>query len=236
MPFRSNHGKGETRLLSSRWECLLEGILVIFTFVYHIFPMFFRDKMFLITHPIYSTLVFIASFGFVEALTFCYLWKWCKGDQKSESEDNQRKARDKYEDMPKQIAIFAGCFCISHLVCVLFGAALTVYVEETATWALLATALIAIPNLCVLGVDLEPWYRVIICGKHSNQVEQLLYFQCVGVAVGSWASAVVIPLDWDRDWQMWPIPCIIGCLSGYCVAVIYHCVLIFRTNKGSKVF
>lgn len=27
---------------------------------------------------------------------------------------------------------------------------------------------------------------------------------------GSWAGCIVIPLDWDRPWQAWPIPNVVG--------------------------
>ena len=211
-----------------------EFLLVGFTVVYHVLPMLIWDEMFLISQPIYSTLLFSSIFGIVELVTFCYIWKLCKGELKSETDEIARKPLDTSSDWFKRIAVFVGCFFVSHVICILFGAALTKYVQETATWSLLVASIIAIPNVCVFGSNLEPWYRVIICGKFSNQIEQFLYFQALGVVVGSWASAAVIPLDWDRDWQVWPIPCVMGCLLGYVGAVVCHCVITFKSMKGTK--
>ena len=36
----------------------------------------------------------------------------------------------------------------------------------------------------------------------------------VGTAVGAWLGAIPIPLDWDRDWQQWPITIIAGMYGG----------------------
>ncbi|PSN45698.1 hypothetical protein C0J52_11949 [Blattella germanica] len=32
---------------------------------------------------------------------------------------------------------------------------------------------------------------------------------------GAWLGAFVIPLDWDRPWQEWPIPCSTGAMLGF---------------------
>lgn len=34
------------------------------------------------------------------------------------------------------------------------------------------------------------------------------------IVIGAWSSCVVIPLDWDRDWQAWPIPVVVGAYVG----------------------
>ncbi|KAL6946617.1 hypothetical protein ACO0RG_000775 [Hanseniaspora osmophila] len=36
----------------------------------------------------------------------------------------------------------------------------------------------------------------------------------IAIMFGCWLSCIVIPLDWDRDWQEWPIPLVIGAYSG----------------------
>ena len=207
---------------------LPQTILIILTVSYFLLPLIFCNETTLISRPISTTLFFVVLFGILESIVFCYVWDWCKITQ---NHDNEKIYRFK---LIRGIGIFAACFSASHIVCVLFGAALTQYVQETATWALLVTCFVAIPNLCVFGSDLEPWYRVIICGKFTDHLEQFLYFQCLGVIIGSWASAVVIPLDWDRDWQVWPIPCIFGCVCGYVLALLIHCIVVVRDLKRIK--
>ena len=38
-----------------------------------------------------------------------------------------------------------------------------------------------------------------------------------GLQVGAWLGAVPIPLDWDRDWQKWPVTIVIGSYLGWAV-------------------
>ena len=39
----------------------------------------------------------------------------------------------------------------------------------------------------------------------------------VGCFVGAWLGAVPMALDWDRDWQAWPIPVVTGAYLGWAV-------------------
>lgn len=38
-----------------------------------------------------------------------------------------------------------------------------------------------------------------------------------GCALGAWLGAVPIPLDWDREWQKWPVTVVTGAFGGYVV-------------------
>lgn len=46
------------------------------------------------------------------------------------------------------------------------------------------------------------------------------YAQAVCALSGAWIGAIVLPLDWDRDWQAWPISCIISTYVGHSVGVL----------------
>ncbi|CAG8603084.1 22137_t:CDS:2, partial [Dentiscutata erythropus] len=50
--------------------------------------------------------------------------------------------------------------------------------------------------------------------------EKLIYYTTVSTVIGAWLGAIVIPLDWDRPWQMWPIPCVIGGFIGHVIGSI----------------
>lgn len=39
----------------------------------------------------------------------------------------------------------------------------------------------------------------------------------VGACLGAWLGAVPIPLDWDREWQKWPVTIVVGTYLGYCL-------------------
>ncbi|XP_055627621.1 uncharacterized protein LOC129769395 [Toxorhynchites rutilus septentrionalis] len=42
----------------------------------------------------------------------------------------------------------------------------------------------------------------------------LLKDNCIGVILGAWAASVVAPLDWDRPWQVYPVPNVVGAILG----------------------
>ena len=38
--------------------------------------------------------------------------------------------------------------------------------------------------------------------------------------MGAWAGAVPIPLDWDREWQKWPVTIVAGMYAGAVVGKV----------------
>lgn len=50
--------------------------------------------------------------------------------------------------------------------------------------------------------------------------EIFAYTQAVCALSGAWIGAIVLPLDWDRDWQAWPISCVISTYVGHAVGVM----------------
>lgn len=36
----------------------------------------------------------------------------------------------------------------------------------------------------------------------------------LGACLGSWIGAIPIPLDWDREWQKWPVTIVTGLYIG----------------------
>lgn len=41
-----------------------------------------------------------------------------------------------------------------------------------------------------------------------------VYGQALGALAGAWVGAIPIPLDWDREWQKWPVTIICGMYLG----------------------
>jgi len=39
----------------------------------------------------------------------------------------------------------------------------------------------------------------------------------MGTIVGAWTGAIPIPLDWDREWQKWPVTVVTGAYLGWAV-------------------
>jgi hypothetical protein len=51
--------------------------------------------------------------------------------------------------------------------------------------------------------------------------------------LGAWFGAFVIPLDWDRYWQRWPTPCVIGSTIGFLLGLSFNWAKIQVKKVGS---
>jgi phosphatidylinositol glycan class F len=107
------------------------------------------------------------------------------------------------------------------VVAFLFGLPLThvELVPTTALWSLLMASVTIGPVAAVLGCsDSDQWYRLVIQQRAESRAEELVLACARGACVGAWLSCAAIPLDWDRPWQKWPIPCAVGAVAGHAVA------------------
>ncbi|KAF5281192.1 hypothetical protein FQR65_LT14841 [Abscondita terminalis] len=114
----------------------------------------------------------------------------------------------------KGIVVLCSTIVIYYIVAVLFGAPFLSAHEETFMFSLLLTVLTTLPSCLYLGDVITEAIRQSICGT----------------LFGAWLGAIVIPLDWDRPWQVWPIPCSLGAMLGYI------CSNIFIITKCSSKF
>ncbi|CAH1261751.1 PIGF [Branchiostoma lanceolatum] len=120
-----------------------------------------------------------------------------------------------------------------HVIAVLYGAPLQEDTEETFSWALLMATLTALPCWCMLGSRLETWVAVVL-NRPESEVESFLQMTVLCTVVGAWLGAFPIPLDWDRPWQVWPIPCSIGALLGHTGGLVLSAIQFKRHKLDSK--
>ena len=52
----------------------------------------------------------------------------------------------------------------------------------------------------------------------SSTTLQTLHYNALYSALGAWLGAFPLPLDWDRDWQVWPISCCLGAALAHLTA------------------
>lgn len=99
-------------------------------------------------------------------------------------------------------------------IAILFGAELFNKHEETFMFSSLLTVLTIFPSC--LHLDSQSVVNLLF-GVHpaGDAVGHLLLRNLQSTLFGAWLGAFVIPLDWDRPWQEWPIPCCVGALLGY---------------------
>ncbi|KAI9874824.1 MAG: Glycosylphosphatidylinositol (GPI) anchor assembly protein [Pleopsidium flavum] len=96
---------------------------------------------------------------------------------------------------------------------ILFGAPLTTHFPHTFLCAIHMSLLAGLPLVYVQGVDATKWREVASVYLPFDEV----FGGTVGTLLGAWFGAVPIPLDWDRDWQKWPITIVTGAYLGYVV-------------------
>lgn len=118
---------------------------------------------------------------------------------------------------------------LSELMSWLFGTAVLLVIAflfgappnfATCTFATAISAIVWIPASMYLRID--------SFGAHGSvaSVQPLaFYFDSsspmlhawpgVLAMLGAYLGAAAIPLDWDRWWQRWPLPCLIGALAGF---------------------
>ncbi|RLU22320.1 hypothetical protein DMN91_004598 [Ooceraea biroi] len=109
---------------------------------------------------------------------------------------------------------------------VLFGAPVLTDHEETTMLVITLLTLTFVPTSLHLGVDSALDILVGAYAQKGNILADALRINIQTTILGTWLGATVIPLDWDRPWQAWPIPCVIGALLGY---LIGHFVTLIRT-------
>lgn len=121
-------------------------------------------------------------------------------------------------DMILSIFIQCAVVVLYGFSCILLGAPVLTDYEETCVLSIILTLLTVSPLVFLLGAGgtLQVWF----CEKVENIVKaeevyiSLYKFHAIGAVVGAWVGSVVVPLDWDKDWQEYPIPNVIGALFG----------------------
>lgn len=95
-------------------------------------------------------------------------------------------------------------------VFILFGAPLLDHVAHTALCAAHFALLGLFPVFYARGVDGDGLVAVAGASAPLDETSGGL----VGAAAGAWLGAVPIPLDWDREWQRWPVTVVAGMYAG----------------------
>lgn len=154
--------------------------------------------------------------------------------ESSHSTKSKKTLGKSVKDSLKFVLAIVGITIIYYIAIVLFGAPLLTHHEETSMLSLTLTALTLAPASLHLGIDnalaLFTGSQILISGAFVDAVK----LNIKAVLLGTWLSAFVLPLDWDRPWQAWPIPCIVGALLGYFAAHFITFVKISTTKLKKK--
>lgn len=100
---------------------------------------------------------------------------------------------------------------VLHVVMILFGAPLLTHISHTFLCAAHLSLLTSFPLFYVHGVDPFIWFSLASFKAPLDECFGAL----LGGFLGAWLGAVPIPLDWDREWQKWPVTILSGVYAGY---------------------
>ncbi|UPX15018.1 Glycosylphosphatidylinositol (GPI) anchor assembly protein [Ascochyta rabiei] len=110
---------------------------------------------------------------------------------------------------------------------VLFGAPVTTHHTHTLLAGAHIAVLSTLPLVYVHGVNGETWREAVALLLPIDEV----YGGMIGTVLGAWLGAVPIPLDWDREWQKWPVTIVTGAYVGYAVGKLLGGTLL----RGKKI-
>jgi len=119
-----------------------------------------------------------------------------------------------------------------YVMAILFGAELLDKYEETLMFSWLLSVLTVFPISINLGCN---YIGPLLLGTPpASKLQFLLCQNMYFTLAGAWIGAIAIPLDWDRDWQKWPITCSLGAIIGFVVSHAVMRVRLTSRNLNSK--
>ncbi|XP_055351739.1 phosphatidylinositol-glycan biosynthesis class F protein-like [Paramacrobiotus metropolitanus] len=187
--------------------CLLKLIIAALP----LFPNLLGNYINLVESPLDTTRYLTALILLIDVALLRYLFA---------EELIARKARSSSMRLSNWNAPNAGLFAVASVPAlfvgiVLFGAPIFDSWLETLHLAMLLSVLGFVPFCLIHGQPVEELLKFLQAMESDMSVEKLCFVPGLMAVVGAWCGSVVIPLDWDRPWQKWPIPCCYAAFVGY---------------------
>ncbi|RZB38905.1 PIG-F domain containing protein [Asbolus verrucosus] len=142
--------------------------------------------------------------------------------------DSSSVHRHSVKDLFMISLMLTSVFGIVYVIAILFGAPVFSMFEETFIFSVIVTTVTALPVGLHLGPKAAVNMFLSLTSYDSDNIHNLFMLKIRLSLFGAWLGAIVIPLDWNRPWQNWPIPCCIGTLLGYAVANVITSLLQFQ--------
>ncbi|KAH9892411.1 GPI biosynthesis protein family Pig-F [Xylariomycetidae sp. FL2044] len=115
-----------------------------------------------------------------------------------------------------------------HVVLVLFGAPFLTHIPHTFLCSLHLSLLSLFPLFYTRGVASQDWVEIFSARAPFDEA----FGGLMGACLGAWLGAVPIPLDWDREWQKWPVTILCGIYGGYILGKLVGGTLAFGKRFG----
>lgn len=134
-------------------------------------------------------------------------------------------------------------FILYAFICISLGAPIFELHEQTMFLAVVLTLFSVVSLTLIFG-----WTKLFQLILYSDTINDLSAMEicalklfasdALGCLLGAWCGTIVQPLDWNCDWQQYPIPNVIGAIYGVLVGNIYtgafydpHYVLDLKKKK-----
>lgn len=180
------------------------------------------DLMYETGHVSFLPVLFVILLA--ECVKFIFMMRYFKESEKQPGRCPQKTSfagvkkwvcEKRLKDFGKSTVLLALLTLAYFVISVLFGAEFLGKTEETFMFSLMLSILTALPPCLHLGPNFA--LTAILGDDHSSMSPLSPVLQHVFriTLFGTWLGAFVIPLDWDRPWQEWPVPCCVGALMGY---------------------
>ncbi|KAJ1922007.1 Glycosylphosphatidylinositol (GPI) anchor assembly protein [Mycoemilia scoparia] len=108
--------------------------------------------------------------------------------------------------------------------------------KNTFVGALIVALLAVTPSAIILKPSPSRWKNTLLLGSLETIPEKWASGLFWPTIVVTWISAYVIPLDWGREWQTWPIPCIMGAIIGHLFGIIFVFIRCWGINLAKQDF
>lgn len=98
-----------------------------------------------------------------------------------------------------------------YVVAVLLGSPILAFQSQTLLFSLHMSLLVTFPLVVVYQFNLGSWRALITEITDLEFLASSPFFVTALLnALGGWAGVLTIPLDWDRDWQIYPVSLMVG--------------------------
>lgn len=91
--------------------------------------------------------------------------------------------------------------------------------------------LACLPIFFTHGISPSAWWDVLAAWLPFDEAG--VWGGFVGTFVGAWIGAIPMALDWDREWQKWPVTVLTAAYGGWCVGRILTADL--RLGLGKRI-
>ncbi|KCV69722.1 hypothetical protein H696_04128 [Fonticula alba] len=109
------------------------------------------------------------------------------------------------------------------IVSILLGAPFVIGSPSTFVWSVFAASLASAPLVETSSPGLG-FSEIVdfILGRNLNSIFKKAAWRIfAGTLLGAWVSVAVVPLDWERPWQAWPIPAVYGAVAGHLLGAVF---------------